>query len=253
MTSAPRKRPVKQLPLPPEDISFRSYVDQEWKKIIRYWKKGWAADSTLSVLENFIEFNRVEIFEKKRIDPRPFDWERDWLLAHDIHAYNIDVVKNQRQHIDDLKKMWFEWSERSYSYFSDLSLEALRSMVLVNGAAVIAALAVLSGQIAQPWHAAVLVAKLTVFTSIVSLLMMAAGHALLFLRMNELVSRIRGVLVGNAKHHKLYAIGRYLRKFATPTAHLANVLIFGSIIVFGISAFFSALILLFSSGPSALP
>ncbi|TPI60968.1 hypothetical protein FJ420_31125 [Mesorhizobium sp. B3-1-3] len=43
----------------------------------------------------------------------------------------MDVVKNRKQHVDDLKKMWFEWTERSYTYFSDLSLEALRSMVLI--------------------------------------------------------------------------------------------------------------------------
>lgn len=244
---------VEQRPLPPEDISFRGYVEKEWAKIIRFWKNGWADESRLSALEELIEIKRVEIFVAKETDARPFDWETDWLEANSIHDFNVDVVKNRKQHVDDLKKMWFEWTERSYTYFSDLSLEALRSMVLIDGAAIIAALAVLSGQITKPWYAAVLVAKLTIFTSVTSLLMMGVGHSMLFLRMNDVVGRVRGVLVGNTKHNKLYAIPRYIKRHGEPTMQLANLLIFGSIAVFGMSGFLSALILLFSSGPSAIP
>lgn len=238
--------------MPPDEISFRNYVEGQWRSIIKSWKRGWAAESTLSSLENTIEFNRSQIFDKKVIDARPYDWERDWLIAKNIHMNHLDLVKNNKQHIDDLKKMWMEWSDRSYKYFEDLSLEALRSMVLINGAAIIAALTVLSGQISQPWPAAVLVAKLTVFTSVISLLMMGAGHSFLFLRISDLVGTVRGMLVGHTKHHKLYAVGRYLRRYADRFIKLANAMIFGSIVVFGLSALFSALILLFSAGPSAV-
>ncbi|UCI32534.1 hypothetical protein [Mesorhizobium sp. B4-1-4] len=245
--------PTPQLPLPPSEISFRNHVEQEWERIIRFWKNGWADESRLSNLESLIEFERVKIFDNKMPDSRPFDWGTDWIQAKHVHDFNVDVVKNRKQHVDDVKKMWFEWTERSYTYFSDVSLEALKSMVLIDGAAIIAALTVLSGQIAQPWHAAVLVAKLTVFTSVVSLLMMGIGHSVLFLRMDELVSRVRSVLIGHTKHNKLYAIPRYLKRYGHPATQLANLLIFGSIAVFGISAFFSALILLLAAGPSALP
>ncbi|TPN54292.1 hypothetical protein FJ976_08740 [Mesorhizobium sp. B1-1-9] len=175
------------------------------------------------------------------------------MAAHNLHLWNLDLVRNHKQHVDDLKKMWFEWADRGYKYFGDLSLEALRSMVLINGAAIIAALAVLSGQISQPWHAAVLVAKITVFTSVVSLLMMGAGHSLLSLRMGDLLGTVRGILVGNAKHPKLYAVSRYLRRFMDPYIRLANALIYGSIVVFSLSALISACILMFSSGPSSMP
>ncbi|AZO15097.1 hypothetical protein EJ069_10360 [Mesorhizobium sp. M2A.F.Ca.ET.043.05.1.1] len=244
---------AQQLPLPPKEISFQNHVERQWEKIIRFWKNGWADESSLSNLESLIEFERAKLFDRNEPDPRPFDWKSDWIEAKMIHDFNVDVVKNRKQHVDDVKKMWFEWTERSFTYFSDVSLEALKSMVLIDGAAIIAALTVLSGQIAQPWPAAVLVSKLTVFTSVTSLLMMGAGHSVLFLRMSDLVSQVRSILIGNTKHHKLYAIPRYLKRYADPATKLANTLIFGSIAVFGISAFLSALILLFAPGPSALP
>ncbi|MES0108371.1 hypothetical protein [Mesorhizobium sp. M0013] len=241
------------LPLPPEEISFRRYVDDTWKGILKNWRRGWASDNDLSTLDDTIEFTRNEIFVKKVVDPRPFDWERDWLVAHNIHLANLDLVRNHKQHLDDLKKLWGEWTERSYKHIGELSLEALRSMVLIDGAAIIASLAVLSGQISSPWHAAVLVAKLTVFTSVVSLLMMGAGHSLITLKVGDLVGRIRGVLVGNTKHNKLYAVPRYLSRYLDPYGRIANLLIYGSISVFGISAFISAIILMVSEGPSVLP
>ncbi|MER9950318.1 hypothetical protein [Mesorhizobium sp. M0047] len=242
------------LSLPPDEISFRKHVEDQWKGILSSWKRGWAADTTLDALENTIEFNRVKIFEEKQpLDPRLFDWELDWLQAKNVHSYNVDLVRNHKKHIDDLKVLWLEWSNRNYDYIREISIEALRSMVLVNGAAIIAALTVLSGQIDHPWSAAVLVAKLTVFTSVVSLLMIAAGHALLFQRVGDVTGRVRGVLIGNTKHHKLYAVGRYLRRYVDPQIGMANILIYGSIIVFGMSALICSFILLGSSGPSVIP
>lgn len=231
------------LPLPPDEISIEAHVKREWDNVLRSWKSGWAPESNLTALESYIEFHRVRLFVEGWADG-VYDWQHDWALAKYAHDINTDFVKNRRALNDDLKKMWFEWSERQYTFYGNVSLEALRSMVLINGAAILASLAVLSGQIVSPSHAAVIVSKATVFTSVISLLLMATGHSILFARVSDANSRIRGVLNGNPRHRRLYAISRYLRRYVDPVLEIANYCIYGSIGIFGLSALICSIILM---------
>lgn len=235
-------------PLPPKEISVRHYVETRWSYLLESWRRGWAADSDLDALEGTIEFHRDRVFEKREHDGI-YDYELDWVQANSFHEAKIDFVRNRKSFNDDLKRFWSEWENRSHLHISNVSLESLRSMVLVNGAAIVAALAVISGQVGNPWPPAVLVAKITIFTSVLSLLMMATGHAILVERVGDIAGRVRSVLVGNARHGRLYALHRYLRRYFNRAGTWATALIYGSISVFGISAMISACILLFSSGP----
>jgi len=233
----------KILSLPPDAESLNHYVREEWANIQRGWENGWAADNRLSQLEEIIEANRQRIFERNEADDR-YDWRHDWVNARLFNEQMIDFVQNRKHFNKELKELWFEWTKSSTEHGGRISIEALRSMVLVDGAAIIASLAVLSGQVPHPHPMAVTVAKVTVFTSIASLLMMAAGHALIFETLNSVVGRVRGALVGHPKHKRLFAISRYLRRYSDPKMKVANVLIYGSIAVFGISALISSLLLL---------
>lgn len=233
------------LPLPPRERSIEGHVQQEWGRILASWRKGWAAESNLADLEHFIEFEQARIFERGEFTA-DFNWQLDWLRAKAVHDSNVDFVRNRRAHADDVKKMWIEWCDTNTKSMSELSLEALKSMVILDGAAILAALAVLSGQISTPTHAAQIASKCTILFSVVSLIMMAAGHSILFLRIGDLLVRVRSTLLGNANHAKLYAIGRYLQRHLNPLIDVANGLIFGSIIVFAMGSFIAAMVLVFA-------
>ncbi|MGM4981855.1 hypothetical protein [Rhizobium sp. 11_C7_N12_5] len=194
-------------------------------------------------LDNYVEFERQRIFERKEHDSI-YDWQADWLNARHLHDFNSDFVRNRRVHADDVKLLWREWHEQTRKHMGDLSLEALRSMVLLNGAAVLASLAVLTGQITAPTHGARIAASCTILFSIASIIMLALGHLLQFMRTNVIQAEIRGVLVGHVKHSKLYAIGRYTRRFLDPIVNIGNILIYSSIFAFAFGSALAAIVLI---------
>lgn len=230
--------------VPPDNVSIRASVELQWKGILELWKGGWHSESSVERLENYIEHHRVRIFDDKSAGDE-YDWEADWIAAVNIHDRNSDFVRNRRTHNEDLKRMWFEWHERNANSLSDLSLEALRGMILINGATILACLTLLSGQINKPNPSAVLGARVMLICSIISLFMMAAGHLIGYIRAADVGSKVRGVLVGHTRHSRLYAINRYLRRNLNPVLDLSNGLIYGSIFVFAASALIAAIILTF--------
>lgn len=234
--------PRPSLPLPPNDKSISAYVRSEWEEILKNWRKGWAQDVRLEQLQDYLEHERVRIFEKAETDGL-YDWSADWFQAKYIDDVNTDFVKNRKTHVADVRAMWGSWVTRSYTAMNNLSLEALRSVILLNGAAIIAALTILSGQISKPTQSATIAARATIVFAVLSIVMMAAGHLLSYMRGVEVVSRVEGALLGNVKHDKVYAISRYLRRHLTPVMVVAHWLIYGSIVVFAIGATVSAFIL----------
>ena len=232
------------VPPPPDTDSLFVYTQAEWEYIRHWWKRGYAADSKLESLENLIEHRRRVIFVEKLVD-KAFDWRTDWSRAKSWHDYQMDQVKHLRTHLEGVKQIWATWTENSTTHFSNISLEALRSIILLNGAAIIAALAVLTGQITTPRVSAILTAKITTVTSVVSMVMMATGHAILWDRMSNVVGQVRNSIVGSPRHRRVYSVGRYLRRHLNPITNWANGLIYGSIVVFAASALVCALILAF--------
>ncbi len=137
-----------------------------------------------------------------------------------------------------------EWQGRVYTGATQISLETLRAMVLVNGAAIIASVSILSGLDDTSPTSMLYVTKLTIFSCSISLVMLSIGHAINFEISTDCAARVRGTLVGNPRHSKLYAIGRYLERYMEPKQKIAAYFIYGSIIVFGFNALISSLILI---------
>lgn len=235
-----------QLPTPPEAISVHASVVRQWNDILDLWKRGWHAESSVERVESYLEFHRERIFDKGSVDGQ-FDWQGDWAKARTYSDNQRDLVANRRAHNDDLRRMWSEWHERQQGTMVQIGLEALRSMIIVNGAAILACLTLLSGQIEHPRPSALLAAKVMLLCAILSLTMNAAGHAYSYARTAEVTSRVRGALVGHLRHRRLYAIGRYMRWYLDPVIERSNALIYGSIFVFALSALISALIIIFDA------
>lgn len=232
-------------PLPPDDISVYRFVKDQWDGIFNLWKKGYAADQQLSALIESIESHRENIFDRK-LKGNDYNWEWDWFRANAIHQSNLDFVANRKKHNEDLKQLWLEWHSEVKSHGLQIAIESLRAMVLVNGAAIIAAIAVLSGEIPKPQQAIIWVSKSTILSSSISIIMLAAGHAWTFEITNRMGNKVRGVLVGHPRHSKLYAISRYLRRFMDSKLRWATLLIYGAIAIFGLNALFAAIFLVLS-------
>lgn len=232
--------------LPPDEISINASVHRQWSTILELWRRGYHAETSIEQLETYLEFHRVQIFENRTSDGK-YDWPRDWLAAKSYHDSQTDFVRNRRAFNDGLRTMWTEWYERSVGSLLQLSMEALRSMILVNGAAILACLTLLSGQIEKPSASAVLAAKIMLFCAIISMCLIAGGHLIASMRMLDVTSRVRGALVGHIRHRRLYAISRYLRRYLDPTTEWANSLIYASIFVFAFSSLICALIVVFGS------
>lgn len=232
---------------PPEDLSVEASVRRQWAGILDMWRAGWHSESAIERLETYLEYHRQIIFEKDEAKG-PYDWRGDWVAAVQYHDNQQDFVRNRRAYNDGLRSMWTEWLERNYAGMANLSIESLRSMVLIDGASILACLTLLSGQIAKPNPDAVLAAKVMLFCSILSLVLLALGHLIGFMRMSDVASRVRGVIVGHVRHRRLYAISRYVGRHLDRALVLSNALIYGSIFVFAASALISAFILIFGDG-----
>ncbi|WP_127143247.1 hypothetical protein [Pelagibacterium montanilacus] len=231
-------------PLPPENESLFKHTQKEWDFILSWWKRGYAADSKLESLEALIDHRRRVIFVERNIDAK-FDWHSDWINAKNLHDYHIDGIRNNGHHLAGVKNFWEKWTDTTTSHFSNISLEALRSTLLLNGAAIIASLSVLTGQIDTPRDSAILTAKITTITSVVSMIMMASGHAILWDRISKTIGQVRSSILGSPRHRRVYSVSRYLRRHLDPVTNWANALIYGSIVVFAGSAFACSIILAF--------
>ena len=127
----------RKVPLPPKELSVYEKTKNLWNDIIGQWEKGWHAETQVERVDQLIEHHRVEIFEKKAMDQH-YDWETDWLNAFSLHNIKRDFVLNRRAHNDALKALWLEWYQETTNGLRSLSLEALRGMILVDGAAILA-------------------------------------------------------------------------------------------------------------------
>lgn len=237
------------LPRPPEEISIAASTKKQWENILKNWRMGYHAETSIQLLENYLDGQREKIFDKNEAEGS-YDWGADWSSAMRYHDSQIDFVRNRRAYNEGLHGMWKEWHDQSTGSLVQLSLEALRSMILVNGAAILACLTLLSGQVEKPNPSAVLAAKIMLFCAVLSMMMMAAGHLWGSIKMLAVTGRVRGALVGNIRHRRLYAITRYLRRHLDPAIDKANGLIYGSMFVFGVSAVVCALVVIFDGAGS---
>jgi len=200
-------------------------------------------ESQVRFLEDQLEYHRKQIFVEKSVEG-DFDWEEDWCAAKQIHDGKLDYVNNQKKHFDDLRELWIEHQQIAYSDNSKLRIEALRAMVLVTGAAIIASISILTSDISKLSYEVIFVAKSTIFSSSISLIMTAIGHAM-SAEINILAAAtVRGVLVGFTDQRRILALHRYIQRYMMPNLKIAQYFIYGAIGLFGFSALVSAIVLI---------
>lgn len=232
-----------KLPRPNKEGSIEEFFRSQWDVIIDDWKRGWMTETSFQFLEDHLEFERQRVFvDKTKVGN--FDWEKDWLAANELHNRNIDFIENQKKYFNDLRDFWSEWQQKVYAENSTLRAESFKAMVLVTGAGIVAGISILTNDNTTMPIIVVWVAKCTILTSAISVIMTALGHALADHYDTTAAATVRALLVGHTKQKRLTAFSRFMRRYISPKIDIAQKLTYGAIILFGINALVSAFMLM---------
>jgi hypothetical protein len=206
------------------------------------WEHGFPAETAIRNLEEAL-LNRERLIGAGKM-PVGFDWEGDMFAARQLHLVNLDQLGWIRARYEGVVKLWSDWAKAQRAFGDEIGIEGLRSMVILNGAAVLAALAVISGQIASPGATVVLAAKVMVTFALAGLVSTAVGYAILHWVTLETEMAVTQRLVGPSRYRRLRGLSRYLRRYYRGPMKAGNVLALGAIGLFVVGAFFSLVILL---------
>ncbi|MBO6508300.1 MAG: hypothetical protein JJ979_07435 [Roseibium sp.] len=220
-----------KLSLPPDDKSLRKEFERRWKRIIEYWEGGYALEQEVIKLEDDLEFERQSIFENNEKDDE-FDWRLDWLNAKRWHEYQLDFVNNRKLEIENLAQFWSSHFNNLQAVGSMVRAEAFKGLLIVNGAAMLTAIAVISGEVEGASFYVKLAAKFILFCSGLSLLSMAVGYGLLHHLAEGVSAEFRRYTLRPFQHSKVKGIDDELREFLGIKPLIINILIYGSVVLF---------------------
>jgi hypothetical protein len=231
-------------PLKPvrREDSVRDLVAAEWDRALRDWKSGAVLRPNVDYAQLFLD-NRRQGVQAGNFNPE-YDWASDLFEAEAAHKHNLQYVEAITSYNEALEKRWDDELARRKAYIGDISLEALRSLVLVNGAAILGALALISSS-SVPSTLDV-AAKILVGFCVVSLLAGVSGYLTIFLYVDSGTVNIEKFLIRPIKHKRLNSLFRYNRRYFWPGQWLGNVLVYASIGCFAVGAGISAVVLIFT-------
>lgn len=229
---------------PPENLSLFHHVKNTWARLQENWENGYALDQELNVLSNYIESERVEIFDKKS-KSKNYDWEDDYIDAVQYHESKLDFVNNMNKYIDEITKYWREYFTNLVDISNRVSIEALKAIIILNGAAMIAAITILSGEVAGASFEVKVAAKFILVFCFVSLVSVSVGYALMHRLALELSNEFKGRAFKPLNHKKLFNISEDMDRYIGIKGIVIDVLIYGSIVLFAIGLASSLSIVIF--------
>ncbi|MEO9530574.1 hypothetical protein [Roseibium sp.] len=219
--------------LPPDDQSLHHYVKNTWEVILKNWENGYSLEQDLQNMINYIE-ERRDGLNADKFDCRELDWEEDYVRAIDYHEKKLDYVENRRAYVEDVAKFWREHFTYLTEQSSKILVEAFKAIVLLNGAALIAAISFVSGQISNPEFHVQLAAKMILIFCFVSLVFACIGFSLLHSISHGISNEYKGRTFRPYVHAKIESIGDEVERYLSARGLFVNFFIYGSIILFGL-------------------
>lgn len=229
---------------PPEDQSLFHYVENTWEIILRNWAKGYNLEQELQNLIDCIE-ERKERLEKGDLKEGEYDWDEDYRRALNHHEVQLDYVKNKRAYIEDIAKFWRGHFTYLTEQSSKILVEAFKAIVILNGAALIAAISFVSGQISDPELHVQLAAKMILVFCFLSLISACIGFSLLHSMSHGLSNEYKGRTFKPYVHKTLEEMGDDIEAYIGVRGLLVNIFIYGSIILFSMGLGMALSILVF--------
>lgn len=157
---------------------------------------------------------------------------------------NINHYRNVNNHNEEVKKYWMNWTNEVGGYARSCAIEGFKSLLIVNGATIIASLGALSGEYIAKTDCVIIAAKISLLTGIIGLSLAGIGQARIIYVLGNFFPKVRANLL-RKRRRRLYAIGRYLERFFDPKINFAEYIMYSSLVVFILGAIVSGLILVF--------
>jgi hypothetical protein len=231
-----------QSPLPPDDISLAKRVERTWDELFVAVRSGRHYSAQAAHLERRIQ-EHADFLERDELPPE-FDWHTDFRQALLLHALRLDYARYLEAHRFGIRDIWAEHGRAVRDYLHGVSIEGFKAIILIHGATALAALAVLSGQVESAAWQVKLAGKIGLVGAVLGLVVAAVGQLIVFHVSQHALGKVQGVRTETVRLSRLYAIGRWWRRFISSRIEQGNLLIYSSILIFALTAVASTIALL---------
>lgn len=193
----------------PIAASIRTLIDNQWREIHKKIYDETPYDHDIRLIETTIQSRDAEI-NAGNLDSS-YDWKFDLDIARFNHAFNLDWRGYHEETRNRYKRYWEKNVEQQRAFVKEVSLNGLRTILIVHGAVALGCLNVLGN--AESIPSLLLAAKFGLLFSLVGIFLVGSGQLIAVLRMGRIAGRIDGWIATRIKWKRLIAIGRYTRRF----------------------------------------
>lgn len=227
-------------PPPPPEISFFTFVVNEWEAFRPDVMNGRDVSHRVSLIERRLASGRAAQAAGKLANG--WNWERDLTLAEDHHA----LLRRGRDAMEASNatgaQIWRDLAKRQSDLSTAMTVSGVNLIFAGHGAAAIAALNALVSERGEKFQAAMIC---MIIGGLIGLVLIAAGKIVVIEWLAHASNKTSSKLAF-PNPRRVEAIGKYLERVSKRPAKVAELLIYGSIIWFVIYIFLAFVLVLHS-------
>jgi len=208
--------------------SLADFVDVQWKKINEAIQDDHPYGHLVRQIEERISVRKAMI--EDRALEAGFDWQYDLELATFWHHFGLNWSDHAKQRRANYLTSWQQTAERRFGFLRDVSLNGMKTILLIHGGVAIGALGILTQRTTVDKQI-LFVGKIALGCALVGLTVAGLGQAFLVFREGNINARIMSELSGSPTWLKLNALSRFTKRYGR-FSWIANAMIYGSIIWF---------------------
>jgi hypothetical protein len=183
----------------------------------------------VQVIQQYLQ-DRAALISAGKLDTA-YDWAGDLKISETHFKVAIDWLPHHREVRDGFIKYWRDRTERGSKTVVDMSLNGMKTLMLLHGAVALGALNLLSDKDAAISN--ISAAKFGLAFSLFGIMMLGLGQVIAIAVASKLNGTISGKLSTKLPWRKIRAMGRYWRR-GFKIMFWADDLIYGSVLWFGI-------------------
>lgn len=183
----------------------------------------------LAMVEKFLGERRA-LIDAKHFDPS-FDWQSDLATAETHFKIAIEWAPRHKETRDGYITYWRGRLERNERNLNEISINGLKTILLVHGAVAVGALNILKD--AASSATILMISRWALSFSVLGIVMYGVGVVIMIEVMGTLNEKMIGAISTKLPWRRVRALSRYFRRGARPLSY-ATQLIYGSVIWFAV-------------------